>query len=206
MQKKIISILLIIIILTTTLPLNHLVVYGAKEGTVTNFTYTGGVQSFTAPKKGTYKLEVWGAQGGGQNGGQGGYSSGYVTLEAGQTIYIQVGGQGGKGTHAEEQRGNKKQGTGIGGTGGWNGGGNGSDILDDGWWEWSTLFGGYGGGGATSVTLQNRGQLSAFDSFRNEVLIVAGGGGGSWADGNTGAGNSPRRKRWRSFRRKWMGG
>ena len=29
-----------------------------------NFDYTGGIQTFTAPDTGTYKLEVWGAQGG----------------------------------------------------------------------------------------------------------------------------------------------
>ena len=29
-----------------------------------SFSYTGGMQSFTAPQKGVYKLEVWGAAGG----------------------------------------------------------------------------------------------------------------------------------------------
>ena len=28
-----------------------------------SFSYTGGMQSFTAPQKGVYKLEVWGAAG-----------------------------------------------------------------------------------------------------------------------------------------------
>lgn len=33
------------------------------------------------------------------------------------------------------------------------------------------------GGGATSITTNNRGELSNFNSFRGEVLLVAGGGG-----------------------------
>ena len=186
MKKKIISILLIIILVTT---LTNIKAYGAmKEKEVTNFSFTGNVQSFTAPRKGTYKLEVWGAQGGGKEGGTGGYSSGLVTLEAGQTIYIQVGGQGKPGTEAKKHRGNLEPGTGIGGAGGYNGGGKGADIWGDGWYEWHTIFGGYGGGGATSITLTNRGELKNFESYRNEVLIVAGGGGGCYAEGDTNEG------------------
>ena len=41
--------------------------------------HTGSVQTFTAPSATTYKLEVWGAQGGG-NGGKGGYSIGNISL------------------------------------------------------------------------------------------------------------------------------
>ena len=32
--------------------------------TVFDFDYTGDEQTFTAPISGTYKLEIWGAQGG----------------------------------------------------------------------------------------------------------------------------------------------
>ena len=41
--------------------------------------------------------------------------------------------------------------------------------------------GGYGqhpGGGATSITTQNRGELYNFENYKSEVLLVAGGGGG----------------------------
>ena len=36
----------------------------ANVGDSQNFSYTGGMQSFAAPQKGVYKLEVWGAAGG----------------------------------------------------------------------------------------------------------------------------------------------
>ncbi|MDD3187314.1 MAG: glycine-rich protein [Bacilli bacterium] len=59
--------------------------------TITNFAYTGGIQTFTVPATGTYKIEVWGAQGGG-SGALGGYSYGYKTLTQGTTLYMVVGG------------------------------------------------------------------------------------------------------------------
>lgn len=130
-----------------------------------DFGYTGGVQSYTVPADGVYKLEVWGAQGG-KSGGYGGYSYGYKRLSAGNTIYVVVGGYGGK-------------------YGGYNGGGNSttggcSDCAG-------------GGGGATHIATTNRGTLSSYNSYRSEVLIVAGGGGGtseSGIAGGTGGGTN----------------
>ncbi|WP_162426644.1 glycine-rich protein [Pontibacter pudoricolor] len=65
------------------------------------FSYTGSVQTFIVPVTGKYILETWGSQGGNdtqipnsQFGGRGGYSKGEVTLTAGTTLYIYVGGQG----------------------------------------------------------------------------------------------------------------
>jgi hypothetical protein len=65
------------------------------------FSFTGSVQTFTAPVSGTYTLEAWGAQGGNDPvnpntslGGRGGYSKGDVYLNAGTTLYVFVGGQG----------------------------------------------------------------------------------------------------------------
>lgn len=43
--------------------LNHVHADDSSQ-VVWNFDYTGAVQTFTAPRDGTYKLEVWGAQGG----------------------------------------------------------------------------------------------------------------------------------------------
>lgn len=76
----------------------------AAAGTQWSFRYTGGVQSKTL-EKGKYKLEVWGAQGGGNEGGKGGYSYGNINLTSKSTLNIYVGGQGGLKS------------------GGWNGGG-----------------------------------------------------------------------------------
>ena len=141
---------------------------------ITNYGYTGEVQTYTAPVAGTYKLEVWGAQGCSNvnntldEGGLGGYSYGNVSLSAGQKIYIVVG-------QYERQL----------ETASYNGGGAG---------------GGYAGagGGATHIATTNRGELKNYASYKSEVLIVAGGGGGSahsntyadWMYGGTGGGTS----------------
>lgn len=127
-----------------------------------SYDYTGGIQTFTAPFKGVYKLEVWGAQGGmcGRSsdacGGYGGYSVGYLELNTNQKLYIAVGGAGSKG---------KSQST---VNGGYNGGGTG----------WYGNYGGGGGGGCTHISTTNRGVLKNYNSYKSEVLIVAGGGGG----------------------------
>ena len=60
-----------------------------------SFAYTGTVQTYTAPVTGTYKLEVWGAEG----NVKGGYSSGTITLSAGKTVYIYVGGKNSDGSY-----------------------------------------------------------------------------------------------------------
>lgn len=69
-----------------------------------NFSYTGEIQTFTAPKTGIYSLETWGSQGGdatdGTNtarGGYGAYAYGEVFLTQGDELYINVGGQNGYG-------------------------------------------------------------------------------------------------------------
>ena len=122
------------------------------------YSYTGTVQTFTAPMDAIYKLEVWGGEGASVNayrnpGGKGGYSIGYVKLKKGTDLYVVVG----------------QNGNGV--TGGYNGGGHGGCYGDPG-------DGGYGGGGCTHIAYEDRGVLSNYSSYRDEVLIVAGGGGG----------------------------
>jgi hypothetical protein len=63
-------------------------------GEIDNFSYTGSVQQINLPK-GTYQLEVWGADGGGQYGGKGGYSKGEYNVTTPTTLYVCVGGVGG---------------------------------------------------------------------------------------------------------------
>ncbi len=145
----------------------------APTTTTWSYGYTGGVQSFTVPATGTYKLEVWGAQGGGAGsadtsdarkvGGKGGYSYGNVALAAGQTIYIVVGGQGGYGTQSNAAPGV---------AGGYNGGGNGGGQTPAGSYK-----GGGSGGGATHIGKQN---ALLKNTSSNNVYIVAGGGGGGY--------------------------
>ena len=136
------------------------------------YTYTGTEQKFIAPKNGTYKLEVWGAQGGsGYNndtgtGGYGGYSTGTISLNVGDKLYINVGGAGGSTTSKTQDA-----------TGGYNGGGNSYHWVDG-----STYNG--AGGGATSVATMS-GTLFTLESSINKIIIVAGGGGGGASDGSS---------------------
>jgi hypothetical protein len=61
------------------------------------FNTTNGIQYWVVPKSGTYRIEAWGAQGGGggYGGGFGARISGEFTLSMGETIRILVGQQGG---------------------------------------------------------------------------------------------------------------
>ena len=105
--------------------------------------------------KGTYKLEVWGAQGGNSSlntGGLGGYAMGYKNFDEGDVIYIYVGGQGGSSSTLDSA-----------GIGGYNGGGNARA---------SSLKSTGGGGGATDIRYGGT-------SYSNRI-IVAGGGGGAF--------------------------
>ena len=131
---------------------------------------TAGTYVFTASCSARYKIEVWGAQGGTDTGtpGKGGYAVGYIDLNTGDKLYATVGGAGG----------NAATGTG----GGYNGGGNAGTSGSSG-----------GGGGASHVAKTKRGSglLTDYNSYRTEVLIVAGGGGGagnSYGDINGGSG------------------
>jgi len=139
-----------------------------------NFGYTGTVQTFTVPTTGTYKLEVWGASGGGggnqftgSHKGLGGYSKGNIALTAGQNIYIYVGGQG-IGSTAP-----------LGTGGGWNGGGNAGNNGCI----------GYGGGGATDIRTSN-GLWNDSVSLASRIIVAGGGGGSDDITGETlGIGN-----------------
>lgn len=121
------------------------------------YTYTGAKQSVTLPP-GTYKLEVWGAQGGyrsdASKGGKGGYSAGTLKLTSETVLYVYVGGFGG----------NSSSNTSAVVKGGFNGGG--------------YRYGFPGGGGATDIRI-------GADSLYARV-IVAGGGGSDGASNKTG--------------------
>lgn len=146
-------------------------------GDYQRFNYTGGMQSFEITKKALYKLEVWGGKGGDGHlhntwpnqrydaGGNGGYSVGYKVLDAGQIIYICVGGQGQRGS-----------GSYSGAAGGYNGGGSSAAK----WIDTHEISNGAGGGAThmalVSGTLANIGYADFVTNGKG--LIVAGGGGG----------------------------
>ncbi|MCI5835172.1 MAG: glycine-rich protein [Firmicutes bacterium] len=127
------------------------------------FDYTGEQQIFTAPLDGYYKLETWGAQGGtvtSYRGGYGGYSSGTVALKKGDKLYVNVGGAGQGGAVSTNY------------TGGYNGGGATNGTGADHYHA--------SGGGATHIAKVS-GQLASIGvSKLDQVLIVAGGGGGAY--------------------------
>lgn len=148
---------------------------------VWEFDYQGAEQTFTVPKTGTYKLEVWGASGGNTTsnnkngtGGYGGYAVGTIQLTRGNTYYINVGGKGTSGRSEKVI------------VGGYNGGGNATGV------DSAAVFSG-SGGGATHIASKN-GLLKTLESDKDKILIVSGGGGGSiayynyWADGGSGGG------------------
>ena len=141
----------------------------------TTYTYDEAKEyTQTITETGTYKLEVWGAQGGSVNnadiGGYGGYSVGEIRLTKNTKIYINVGGQG---TYVNSQSYSEA-------SGGYNGGGKGISAY-----EWGTISSG-SGGGATHIALDS-GELSTLSAHATDgrILIVAGGGGGSAYYGST---------------------
>ncbi|MFD0671917.1 glycine rich domain-containing protein [Cohnella sp. GCM10027633] len=129
----------------------------SSTGASLSFDYTGSEQTFTATTNGTYTIEAWGARGG--IGGdstvpnRGGYAKGSISLNAGDTLKLYVGGKGGDRTG------------GIDGcdcynsNGGFNGGGSGVGTA------------GPGGGGASDVRDSTGGTSSR--------MLVAGGGSGA---------------------------
>lgn len=118
------------------------------------FVYSGNMQTFLVPMSGLYQLEVYGSKGGISTYGgysKGGYSKGYVLLKKGEILYVCCGGVP------------------------YNGGGS-PDGSDAG-----TIYtGSTAGGGATHIA-KRAGLLSELENHKDDILIVAGGAGGSVA-------------------------
>ena len=130
---------------------------------VWNYDYTGREQVFSAPATGVYKLETWGAQGGGYTaiGGYGGYSIGNTALEKGSSLYINVGERG------KSSSTNKLEIT-------YNGGGESIPQVS---YENIRYFS--SGGGATHIATYP-GLLSTLEKSKSNILIASGGGGGAY--------------------------
>jgi hypothetical protein len=117
------------------------------------------IESFAVPIDGTYKIETWGASGGGTTimKGKGGYASGTFKLTKLDTLYINVGGQGTTGLVDTVA------------AGGYNGGGDSGKSSSD----YASS-----GGGATDVRLNSK-------SLYSRVLVAGGGGGGGSRNDST---------------------
>lgn len=147
------------------------------------FTYTGSSQSWTVPVGiSSVMAEVQGAKGGDGSGrgGFGGRLKGFISVTAGETLNIYVGGQG-----------QNRDGSGCVGSapavlaGGFNGGGSGGRTSDSFGCPSGTVYRrGASGGGATDI---RRGGTA----LANRVIITGGGGGGvsGTNPGPGGAGN-----------------
>ena len=130
-----------------------------------DFTYANNNMYNVTLEPGNYKLEVWGASGGGSNnsynydyGGPGGYSVGTISITEPTQLFVVVGGQGTKGTSSSTY------------AGGYNGGGIGYYYAG-------------GGGGATHIGLKT-GLLTTYSSdYQTKLIMVAGAGGGSQSTG-----------------------
>ena len=123
----------------------------AIKNTVT-YSYAGRVQKIPITEYGLYRLEVWGASG---NGTQKAWAPRWP-LEG--TSYA----RGGYASGFAELEKDETLYLCTGGRNGYNGGG------------------AYGGGGATHIALNSdRGVLKNYENYKNEILIVAGGGGNS---------------------------
>ena len=158
--------------------------YGSQQSFTTqiqtDFSYTGGIQTFIVPAGiTTVTIEAWGAEGGVDaspaNGGYGGYAKGTLAVSPGATLYLFVGGQGQSGSDYDRNN-----------AGGWNGGGNG------GYDNSSQTRNGGGGGGASDVRYGGQ-------ALGNRVIVAGGGGGsansvtggnGGGASGNAGSDGS----------------
>ena len=138
------------------------------------------VQEYVVPRSGTYKIEAWGAQGGTgkvknssttYEGGRGAYTSGTITLQAGQKLYIYVGGKGADGNLNSQFVG-----------GGYNGGGAGYTSSD-------MTYAGGAGGGSTDIRLKPAASAkfpyTDEESLASRIMVAAGGGGGSYNNNAT---------------------
>ncbi|HBG2098820.1 hypothetical protein KWL62_017825 [Clostridioides difficile] len=137
-----------------------------------NFDYTGAEQSVTL-KPGKYKLECWGACGGGwfsewTKGAKGGYSKGELTLKKETILYVYAG-----------ETGCKPFTNGINNWTGFNGGGRGANASVD---PKFVLC----GGGATDIRLI-RGSWSNEQGLLSRILVA--GGAGAISSSDYGAGN-----------------
>lgn len=151
---------------------------------VCSYGYTGAEQTFTVPSGvSSLDLTATGASGGtwpdgGSTPGLGGQASDTMSVAAGTTLYVEVGGAGSSPPDGS-----------VGGAGGYNGGARGGPGTSPGVCLICVTapHGGAGGGGASDVRTQ---PASAGLVPSDPRLLVAGGGGGGCfgsAGGNAGA-------------------
>lgn len=122
---------------------------------------TQKVANFTTPVAGSYKMECWGAQGGGNDsypGGKGSYTKGTITIKANNAFYIVVG-----------QKGSDEGIVFNNGAESWYNDYAADRHLDG--WVWA-------GGGSTDIRLTILSEdWGSFDSRKSRIMVAASGGG-----------------------------
>jgi len=118
------------------------------------YDFTGNYQTFIAPVTGYYKIELWGASGGGTSAGKGAYTKGEITLNQGTPLYLYVGENGETDQHVVFNNGNQSRLRSYNDKAGYM----------------------YAGGGATDVRITS-GEWDDFNSLKTRIMVAAGGGG-----------------------------
>jgi hypothetical protein len=161
---------------------------GATSAAATTqiFSYTGSEQTFTVPSGvSTIHVLAIGGQGGkaGASGGSGAEVQGNLSVKPGQTLYVEVGGEGGSGS--------------IVSPGGFNGGGDGagggggaSDVRtvprSEGLFPDTRLIIAAGGGGGGSTGSEGAGAGGAAEAPGESIPNNEGGGAGTAGSGGSG--------------------
>ena len=158
----------------------------SNVGTQYLYGYTGNYREFKAEEEGIYKIELWGAQGGGVNaeaiglsknyGGKGAYTTGRIELEKDEKLYIYVGNYG----YAPDNLNTP-----------FNGGGA-PDTKNTKWLR--SHLGEFSGGGATDIRFFGKNKVPTTDELKwdseiglaSRIMVAAGGGGGNNGDGSSG--------------------
>ena len=146
------------------------------------YSYTGTAQTLNAHEKGKYKVECWGAQGGGGNGysgGKGGYTSGQINLSSNKNLYVYVGQQGESFDSKNVTLStwvNFFENCGASDVIVFNNGGYAVEIRN----RWN-----YPGGGSTDLRLSS-GNWNDFNSLKSRIMVASSGGGAElyWAPQN----------------------
>ena len=142
---------------------------------VWTYNFENTYQTFKAPHTGSYKVELWGAQGGGRIiakdcGGLGAYTMGTLVLNKNDIIYVYVG-ENGKTTFFDSVKTS------------FNGGGY-CDVPEK---QGNYIAVGGSGAGATDIRLVD-GDCDNFTSLKSRIMVAAGGGGNGYSTIHAGAG------------------
>ena len=150
-----------------------------EVGKTWDFDYTGDSQKFSVPCGGTYKVELWGAQGGSNGtdlGGLGGYTSGDLNLKENKVLYLYVGSKGNDGSKTSNFTPSSV----------FNGGGAGANTSYSLPVDSSPYVAG-AGGGATDIRTVS-GTWSTSGTLKSRIMIAAGGGGKGYYPSTPGPG------------------